>query len=251
MSETRRLARSFEQTGAAYDRYRPSFPPAAVDVLVPDHVRAILDLGAGTGKLTELVHNRADHVFAVDPSAQMLAVLRDKLPAVDARDGTAESIPLPDASVDTVVVAQAFHWFDRDAAVTEIRRVLRRDGTLGLVWNGSHPDCAWDLACAAVAHPRPVEDETAEHETTQDEDDVPGFRLRRVERIEWIERLARADYIRRWHTVSTFLAADEPTHARMTGEINAILDEHPATAGRMTLDLRQRTVVYVYDALPV
>ncbi|MEQ6898615.1 class I SAM-dependent methyltransferase [Microbacterium sp. KR10-403] len=243
------LARSFERTGRDYDRYRPSFPQKALDVLVPTRVTALLDLGAGTGKLTELVRDRAERVFAVDPSERMLSVLREKLPFVAALRGTAEAIPLPDASADVVVVAQAFHWFDRDAASAEIRRVLRPGGTLGLVWNRSTPDCAWDWACGHVAHP-PVavrdEDPTADDPAA---DRLPGFRLVQERQVPWAEQIPRADYIRRWHTVSAFLTADEVQHAEMTARVEAILDTDPVTAGRSVLPLTNVADAFRYEVI--
>lgn len=118
------LARSFEIIGDDDDRYRPGFPEAAAAMIVPTTVDVGLDLGAGTGKFTELLVDRARRTVAVEPSERMLQGLRVKLPDVEAQIGAAERIPLGDASVDVVTVAQAFHWFDRDAACDEIARVL-------------------------------------------------------------------------------------------------------------------------------
>jgi len=241
------LARSFQHTGRDYDRYRPSFPPQAVDVLVPTRVPALLDLGAGTGKLTELVRDRAECVFAVDPSERMLSVLHEKLPFVAALRGTAEAIPLPDASVDAVVVAQAFHWFDRDAATAEIARVLRPGGTLGLVWNRSTPDCTWDWACGHVAHPRAAASDEDLDESDPSADQLPGFRLAQERQISWTEQIPRADYIRRWHTVSAFLTAGAAEHADMTARIEAILDADPDSAGESVLSLRNVADAFRYE----
>ena len=245
MSERQELARAFELTGNDYERYRPSFPRAAVDLLVPAHVRSILDLGAGTGKLTELLIDRADEVFAIDPSASMLDVLRTKLPSVVALSGTAEDIPLEEGTVDMVLVAQAFHWFERDAACRQIRRVLRPGGVLGLVWNGSDRACAWDVACARIAHPESGTTEAADETAAE----LPGFTILRSQRFAWTERISRTDYVRRWHTVSTFLAADDATHRRMTAELDVVLNTDPATRGRDLLELPQSTIAFVYAAL--
>lgn len=239
------LASSFQRTGDDYDRYRPGFPPESAEAIVPVPVRTALDLGAGTGKFTERLIARADHVIAVDPSERMLGVLRAKLPGVEAHVGTAEKTPVPDASVDVVTVAQAFHWFDEETACAEIRRVLVPGGTLGLLWNGPDPDCAWDRACYGVAHPwmrqSPEPDADEEH-------GVPGFELRSRRTIPWAERLTRPDYLARWHTVSTFLTATPPERDRMTAEIEHILDTDPATAGREEFDLPLVTDVFMYRA---
>ncbi|GAA5154338.1 class I SAM-dependent methyltransferase [Microbacterium pseudoresistens] len=239
------LAQSFQKAGDDYDRFRPGFPEAAADEVLPTAVTAALDLGAGTGKFTERLISRASRVIAVEPSEQMLAVLRAKLPDVEAHRGTAERIPVPDGSVDAVTVAQAFHWFDRDAACAEIRRVLVSGGTLGLLWNHSDPGCAWDRACTRVAHPGLTDGLTAEDSVTAA---LPGFHEVRFVQVPWRERISRADYIRRWLTVSSFLAASVDERADMVAEVERILDEDHETAGQAEFDLPQLTDVYVYRA---
>ena len=128
-------AASFGSVADVYDRARPGYPDEAVRWLVGDAPRRVLDLAAGTGKLTRSLVAAGHDVVAVEPAEEMLAHLRAAVPAAEALVGTAEAIPLPDASVDAVTVAQAFHWFDPPAALREIARVLRPDGALGLVWN--------------------------------------------------------------------------------------------------------------------
>lgn len=239
------LAKSFLNAGEDYDRFRPGFPEAAADAVLPARVRTALDLGAGTGKFTVLIVPRADRVIAVEPSEQMLAVLRTKLPDVEAHIGAAESIPASDSSVDVVTVAQAFHWFDREPACAEIRRVLVPGGTLGLLWNHSDPACAWDRACTRVAHPGLSEGLKADDSVTAT---LPGFEEPRFVQVPWQERITRADYISRWLTVSSFLAASDDDRASMVAAIERILDEDPETAGRDAFDLPQITDVYVYRA---
>ncbi|KJL46501.1 Ubiquinone/menaquinone biosynthesis C-methyltransferase UbiE [Microbacterium hydrocarbonoxydans] len=237
------LAKSFERSGADYDRFRPGFPSAAAEMLLPAPVEAVLDLGAGTGKFTERLLGRAGRVIAVEPAAAMLDVLRSKLPEVEAVDGTAESIPLPDASVDAVAVAQAFHWFDRERACAEISRVLLPGGMLGLVWNHSDPDCAWDRAAHRVAHPA-VGD--ADSTSASAADDLPGFTFVQHAELRWRERITRADYLGRWSTVSTFLVADEAGREEKMAAIERVLDQNPHTAGRTEFDLPMITAVFLY-----
>ena len=128
-------AQVFGQVADVYDRSRPDYPAAAVEWLAGSVPRRVLDLGAGTGKLTAALVTAGHDVVAVEPLAQMLAILRTTVPDAAALEGKAEAIPLPDADVDVVVVAQAFHWFDHAVAVPEIARVLRPGGRLALVWN--------------------------------------------------------------------------------------------------------------------
>lgn len=95
----------------------------------------MLDLGAGTGKLTGVLVDRYARVVAVEPLDELRAILAERVPQADVREGVAEEIPLADAEVDGVFAAQAFHWFANDVAVAEIARVLRRGGVLALLWN--------------------------------------------------------------------------------------------------------------------
>ncbi len=240
------LAKSFEGIGEEYDRYRPGFPNAAADAILPSSVTAVLDLGAGTGKFTELLVSRADRVVAVEPSTAMLDVLRVKLPTVEALVGGAEQIPLPAGTMDAVTVAQAFHWFDRDAACAEIRRVLVPGGTLGLLWNHSDPECTWDRACHRVAHPAVTDD--TDSTTASAVDELSGFTFDHRTEVAWSEQITRGDYIRRWLTVSSFLAADEAVRGAMVASLDSILDTDPETAGRDTFTLPMRTEVFVYRA---
>ena len=237
------LAKSFERIGADYDRYRPDFPVAAADLLIPAPVRAALDLGAGTGKFTELLVGRSERVLAVEPSEAMLAVLRAKLPEVESLLGTAERIPAGDGSVDVVSVAQAFHWFDREKACAEIARVLTPGGTLGLIWNHSDPRSAWDRGAHRIAHPAVA---ASDGTTSSAADELPGFVFVRSEQIHWTERIPREAYLRRWSTVSTFLVADDRERADMFAAIDAVLDTDPDTRDRDVYDLPIITVVFVY-----
>jgi SAM-dependent methyltransferase len=237
------LAKSFTLTGADYDRYRPGFPPAAADVVMPHSVRTALDLGAGTGKFTELLGGRAERVVAVEPSEPMLEILRSKLPGVEAHLGSAERIPMESEVADVVTVAQAFHWFDEEAACAEIARVLTPGGTLGLIWNRFDPTCAWDRAAHRIAHPAvgdaDVTTSTATHE-------LPGFDFVRHEQIHSTERIRRDAYLGRWSTVSTFLVADEAARAEMFAAIEAVLDSDPETRDHDEYDLPIVTDVFVY-----
>ena len=147
MSTHPTAAAGFGRAADAYERGRPSYPDAAVAYLAAElglgPAGRVLDLAAGTGKLTRLLAEGGADVVAVEPVAAMRAVLAEAMPEITVLDGTAEMIPLGPASVDAVTVAQAFHWFDAEAALAEIHRVLRRGGGLGLIWNAMDSSPEW------------------------------------------------------------------------------------------------------------
>ena len=131
--------RGFGAGADEYDRHRPGWPEEAVERALaavgagPDST--VVDLAAGTGKLTRELLPRTGRVVAVEPSADMRRRLREAVPDADVVDGLADAIPLGDGSADAVLVAEAFHWFATREAVAEIARVLRPDGGLALLWN--------------------------------------------------------------------------------------------------------------------
>jgi ubiquinone/menaquinone biosynthesis C-methylase UbiE len=136
-------ARSFGSVADAYDRGRPTYPADAAAWLVGDAPATVLELGAGTGKLTHQLVALGHDVHASDPDKAMLSILARDLPDVPVSVSGAEDIPSPDASYDVVVVAQAFHWFDHATALPEIARVLRPGGRLALVWNERDERIPW------------------------------------------------------------------------------------------------------------
>lgn len=139
----------FEQGAADYERARPSYPQAVLDAVPLREGAVVVDLAAGTGKLTRQLAASPAFVVGVEPVGAMRAVLATFAPAVA---GTAEHLPLRDSSVDAVTVAQAFHWFDRARALTEIARVLRPNGQLVMVWNERDSSVPWVEAMTRVIH---------------------------------------------------------------------------------------------------
>lgn len=209
----RRVA--FGPAARDYAAGRPSYPLAAVQWALPDGARTVLDLAAGTGKLTERLLELGLDVHAVEPLAEMRAAIPAAAHAVE---GTAEAIPLPNESVDAVTVGQAYHWFDPPAALAEMRRVLRPGGTIGLFWNLLDDSVGWvadftDLIAAEeraseiAAEPRPIwsgidglsepERELFRHSAPYDADRLVAYVVSRSqvillppdERAELIERV--------------------------------------------------------------
>lgn len=138
--QKRERAGSFGAAADVYERSRPSYPVEAVRSVLPADAVRVLDLGAGTGKLTGVLLDLGLDVVAVEPDDQMRALLPAR---AEALAGTAEQLPLADASVDAVLVAQAFHWFDVEPALAEMKRVLRPGGVLGLLWNLRDESVDW------------------------------------------------------------------------------------------------------------
>ena len=133
-------AAGFARAAEVYERARPSYPAEAVAWLAErcelGPGRTVVDVGAGTGKLTRLLPATGVRVIAVEPIPEMRALID----GVEVLDGTAEALPLGDGSADAIVVAQAFHWFDHASALAEFHRVLAPDGRLGLIWNSRDLD---------------------------------------------------------------------------------------------------------------
>lgn len=134
-------ARGFgsDSSASTYEQHRPSYPPAAIDWLVDRFGlgpgTTVVDVGAGTGKLTRLLVPTGAHVVAVEPLDSMRGELEAAVPDAEALAGTAEAIPRPESSADAVVVAQAFHWFRPVEALAELARIVRPGGGLALIWN--------------------------------------------------------------------------------------------------------------------
>jgi SAM-dependent methyltransferase len=141
---------AFADVAEAYERARPGYPQGAVQWLVGDEPVDVVDLGAGTGKLTRALVALGHRVVAVEPLDEMRTQLEAAVPGVRAVAGKAESMPLADASADVVASAQAFHWFDHDDALPEIGRVLRSDGRLALVWNSRDDRDPWMSRLSAI-----------------------------------------------------------------------------------------------------
>jgi SAM-dependent methyltransferase len=138
-----RRARSFGAQATNYAEHRPDYPLAAPRWGLPERARQVLDLGAGTGKLTEGLLALGLRVTAVEPDPGMRAELVRRHPEVPVLAGTAEQIPLEDSVVDAVLAGQAFHWFDLDPALTEIARVTRPGGTVVALWNHDDDSVPW------------------------------------------------------------------------------------------------------------
>lgn len=230
---------SFGSQAAAYERGRPSYPPEAVDwLLAPTDTwvaRDVLDLGAGTGKLTTRLVERGLTVIAVDPIAEMLEMLRTALPDTPALLGSAEQIPLPDNAVDAVLVAQAWHWFDQERAVAEIARVLRPGGRLGVLWNTRDERSGWVKDFGRIVG--------LEHDRDNATVDLPepfiDIATHQVEWTNYITPQALIDYVA---SRSYCITSPAEVRTRTLDEVRELLVSHPSLVNATGLAMPYITV---------
>ena len=219
-------AASFGLAADVYERGRPSYPREAVEWLLPHGARDVVDLGAGTGKLTRVLLEQVDEVVAVEPSAGMREILERVVPRARSLAGSAESMPLADDSVDAVLVAQAWHWVDPVVAVPEVARVLRPGGTLGLLWNIRDESVPWLAALSRVLN-QPAERDM------QSEAPVVGAPFGEVERhdVEWVHELERDEFLAMIASRSYVITLSDDDRAQVLRDVGALLDTHPDTRG--------------------
>lgn len=214
-------ARSFGPVAEAYDRGRPAYPADAVAWLAGSEARVVLELGAGTGKLTRELVDQGHAVFATEPDEAMLAVLRERVPEVSAKVATAEEIPANDRSVDVVVVAQAFHWFDHEAALPEIARVLKPGGHVALVWNSRDERIPWVRRMGDILGRQDLDTSSSQHLVHSD---LFGF-VEEATFKHWQE-VNRESILDMARSRSSFAVMDEGERESHLAEVLAFYDDY-------------------------
>jgi SAM-dependent methyltransferase len=265
-------ARGFTAEAAAYDSARPSYPRDAVQWLI-DNLgiapgRRVVDLAAGTGKLTVLIAGTGARLIAVEPVAAMAERLRAKLPSVPLLAGVAEAMPFASGSLDAVVIAQAFHWFDPGRALPELSRVIRVGGRLGLIWNVRDRSVGWVDAIWSVM------DRVERHAPWQDHGNDrargspgrPDGSLRRTQpdltsvadrtwsgwsraTFSHVHVGTHADVVDRLRSVSHIAVLPPDRQGAVLAEIRAILGQHPETSQSQAVGIPYLVDVMVAERL--
>ena len=233
-----------------YVKGRPDYPPAVSawlrDTLGLRPGKTVLDLGAGTGKFTPRLVDTGATVIAVEPVPAMLAKLSAALPQVRALAGTATAIPLPDASVDAVVCAQAFHWFATSEALDEILRVLKPGGKLGLVWNLRDASVPWVARLDAIVNE--AEGDTPRYYTGAWRRVFPHAGLTPLQETQFSqEHTGTPEDVLFNRVRSTSFIAALPPQARqgIDDAIRALIASEPALRGRERIGVPYRTADFV------
>jgi SAM-dependent methyltransferase len=246
-------ATGFQASADAYERGRPGFPRDAVDALVREcgirPGRRVVDLAAGTGKLTRQLLPYGAEVVAVEPVAGMRRVFAERLPDVPVLAGTAEAMPLEDGSADVVVGSQAFHWFDPVAAPREIHRVLSPGGALGLVWNVRDETVPWVAELTALMEP--YRGDTPSYRTGTwrrglDAGDL--FTPLRLEPFRHEQQMTPDGLVDRLLSVSFMAVLPEDERRRVEDRVRHLAATDPALAGRERFPLPYRTDVFTCHA---
>lgn len=244
-------ARGYASASDVYVRGRPDYPPETAawltEIIGLAPGRAVVDLGAGSGKFTPRLLATGARVVAIEPVSQMRERLAHALPRVEILAGAAQAMPLADASVDAVICAQSFHWFDTQAALDEIRRVLKPGGRLGLIWNVRDETTPWVAALSRI--------------TDALEGDAPRYRTGRWKRLfpadgfETLEeRTAPHVHIGppedvilgRTLSVSFIAALPAERRAEIEAEVRSLIAATPALIRRQTVAFPYRTRMHAW-----
>lgn len=243
-------AHGFDRNADAYEAARPSYPAEAVAHIVGHGRigpgRRVLDLAAGTGKLTRLLVPTGATVVAVEPVAAMREQLRALLPDVEVHDGTAEALPLGDRSADAITVAQAFHWFDADRAFDEFARVLQLGGRVGLIWNARDRSSDWVNEVWSIMDRVEKRAPWRDHEHWRDSalGARSAFGPLHAETFRHEQSISPEGVVDRIASVSHVAVLPPAERERVLDEVRGVLTHHPDTRSRSDLRIPYRVDAY-------
>lgn len=239
----------FDRAGDSYERGRPEYPQEAVDFLVktlqifPRSV--VIDLGAGTGKFTKLLLPSGAAILAVEPVEGMRKKFQSLYPQLKVLNGSAEDIPVEEKSVDTIIAAQAFHWFNGPKALQEMHRVLNPNGKLGLIWNARDESLDWVAQLTKIIDPH--------------EGGAPRYKSmnwkRAFDATDFFSNLEHQSFnytqvgtidtiVDRIGSISFISALPEQQRSLVLDQVRDLVVTHPETRGKSEIKLPYRTDVY-------
>jgi SAM-dependent methyltransferase len=228
-----------------YDKGRPDYPleiiPFLTTVLELQPNTTVLDLAAGTGKVTKALKPLGLNLCAVEPVAEMRKVFAHLYPDVPILDGTAEKIPLPNGSVDVVIVGTAFHWFDTEKALAEIARVLKPGGRLGLIWNARANEVDWVKKVCSVL------ENTTTHDKMQWREEFEKttlFAPLQHHTHAYSFRGTAQDVIARLFSSKSMGKLSPAEKKAAVAAVLQILATHPDTKDQETFDIPYRVEIY-------
>jgi SAM-dependent methyltransferase len=238
---------SFTQAADAYRRARPTYPDPAIDWLA-DALdlrpgRSVLDVGAGTGKFTVGLVRTGASIIAVEPVAAMRAAFTTTLPGIPVVEGTAEALPFADASVDAIVAAQAFHWFDPARTLAEFHRVLRPTGRIGLIWNVRDTEVPWvaELERLLDAHAGGAPYHEDWRGVIESDPHVGPLTAAEFASSQTLDAEGLRD---RLMSISFIAALPQAVQQEFLADVGRLIAAHPDTAGHPTIELPYRTRAY-------
>jgi SAM-dependent methyltransferase len=233
-------AEGFGRDAHTYARGRPGFPPASLSWLEQDLKvgvgKSVLELGAGTGKFTEVSSRTGADIVAIEPSPVMLDRLTSELPGVRALRAGAQNLPIASATVDAVVCAQSFHWFATASTLAEIRRALKPGGMLGLIWNVRDRSIAWVDRLARLVDRYEGGAPRYDNGEWQRVFPAPGFGPLQ-ERSVTHAHIGSAEQVivERTASVSFVAALPEEERLRLLDQVRALIAATPVLAGGATV----------------
>lgn len=238
MDDQRTRATSFGEIADRYDIFRSRPPTAAVDWLLPDGCKTVVDLAAGTGALTASLIDRVPQVIAVEPDPRMREILLRNCPAAQVLAGSGEQIPLPDAAADALLIATAWHWLDPQRAVPEIARVLRRGGTFGILW--THRDLCVPWVAELDDFTRALRGSDADQARAGHAVDPPTGKLfspLSENRITWSEPVTAAEIVGLMGTDASAIALPADVRRAVDERVAAYARNELGLSGVQTIDL--------------